>query len=292
MLSQIALVPDLPNPFRLFDLSESDVRAPSQGLKSEIKELFETNHILIFEGFRPENFDYFLYKPPSIFRDWVPPVFDHEILEDIHPGHQLLKFYDENEVLEFQKMIGPFQKSFEEFHDRLFEGYSTVRRMWSWRMNKMELGYLHLDVPDNYEEHQMRTFINLGRRARVLEFGPSFESLVKKEYEKSKLFEFNDLDNHNYFQAIKERVFKAREYDEFHLPRHYLRLAPGAFWVSHSSMMTHGLVFGEKTVCYETRIPAADLIYPENHFNKVVARAKQNKHTSAYDYTLLEIKNH
>jgi hypothetical protein len=153
-------------------------------------------------------------------------------------------------------------------------------------MNAMDLGYLHLDVPPIYKEHQMRSFMNLSRRPRIIEIGPSLESLIAKFYRAAQLSELVHLNATDYLQEVKNRLFKKLKLEDYYLPRHTLRLAPGALWISHSSLITHGLVYGEKTVCLETRIPAEQIANQNRTFHSILERVKKNQVKDAEDFPL------
>ena len=153
-------------------------------------------------------------------------------------------------------------------------------------MNEMELGYLHLDVPPKYSEHQMRSFMNLSRRARIIEVGPTFESLIAKYYFSEKLDELKHLEATDYLQEIKNRLFKKLKLDEHYLPRHSLRLAPGAIWISHSSLITHGIVYGEKTACLETRIPPEKIRKKERLFSRIFEDVKHQRGSTSEEFTV------
>jgi hypothetical protein len=245
--------------------------------------------VIVIEGLKPEALDYFLDLPPAHFSEWVPPVEDHEILqESIDSEHPFWRFYPNIKTIkDFQINLRAFQKSWEPLQKKLFPAYFYEKKYWSWRFNAMDLGYLHLDVPPPYKEHQMRSFMNLSRRPRIIEFGPDLESLISKFYDSEKLSEIQNLNTTDYLQEIKNRLFKRLKLDEHFLPRHSLRLAPGAIWISHSSLITHGLVYGEKTVCLETRIPAEYLKNPEKNFHVIIDNVKKNKISNPQKFDLL-----
>jgi hypothetical protein len=286
LLSQFSLNPNLKNPFVEYDLTPSDILAPSRDLVDSLQDNFEDGKILIIEGFIPKSLEYFLDQPGVRFPDWVPPVEDHEILKDeINSTHPFWQFYpDEVKIRSFQHHLRQFQESWEPLQRNLFPRYDYKKRYWSWRMNEMELGFLHLDVPPRYKEHQMRSFMNLSRRARIIEVGPTFESLIAKYYSSEKLDELRHLDATDYLQEIKNRLFKKLKLDEHYLPRHSLRLAPGAIWISHSSLITHGIVYGEKTVCLETRIPAEQIRKKERLFSKIFEDVKHQRGSTSEDF--------
>ncbi len=286
MLSQFSLNPNLKNPFVEFDLTHSDILAPSRELVDSLQNNFEDGNILIIEGLVPESLEYFLDQPAVRFSEWVPPVEDHEILNDnILSTHPFWAFYPhEPTIRRFQHHLRLFQESWEPLQKNLFPRYEYKRRYWSWRMNQMDLGYLHLDVPPLYKEHQMRSFMNLSRRARIIEVGPSLESLIAKYYSSEKLDELKHLNATDYLQEIKSRLFKKLKLDEHYLPRHVLRLAPGAIWISHSSLITHGIVYGEKTVCLETRIPAEQIRKKERIFSRILEDVKHQRSSTCDDF--------
>lgn len=278
MVTQCALNTRLSNPFVFFDLSKEDCNAPSEQLKRDLQRDFESGKIIVIEGFHPENLEYFLNMPSVEFPEWVPPVEDHKIMTTpVDDQHPFWSFYpDAQTILEFQKNMIPFQESWEQFHQKLFPEYDFSAMYWSWRMNKMDLGYLHLDIPPGYKEHQQRCFMNLSQRARVLEVGPTLESLISHFYHSEELEQYSHLNTTEYLTEIKKHLFKKLKLDEHHLPRHTLRLASGAIWISHSSLITHGIVYGEKTVCLETRIPPHQIKNSGNEFSKVMERVKSN----------------
>ena len=278
MISQVALNPRLNDPFAFYELKPTDVLQPKPSLTQAIQQDFESGKIIVIEGFHPENLQFFLDIPAAIFPEWVPPVEDHRILsQPVNEQHPFWEFYpDKERITHFQEKMQPFQKSWEDFHSRLFPNYDFTAQYWSWRMNQMELGYLHLDIPPGYKEHQQRAFMNLSRRARVLEVGPTLESLIAHFYDSENLAQYRNLGVKDYFTEIKKHLFKNLHLDEHYLPRHTLRLSPGAIWISHSSIITHGIVFGEKTVCLETRIPPAQIANKENEFSSILDRVKSN----------------
>ena len=288
METQYALNPHLKNPFVMFDLKLKDLESPEPSLVRALQEEFEKGKILIIEGLRPENLDFFLDLPAAQFAQWVPPVEDHEILaEPVNSSHSFWSFYPNQEcILNFQQKLQAFQESWEPQQQNLFPNYQYKKRYWSWRMNAMDLGYLHLDVPPLYKEHQMRSFMNLSRRPRIIEIGPSLESLVAKFYHSANLAELVHLNATDYLQEIKVRLFKKLKFEDHYLPRHVLRLAPGAIWISHSSLITHGLIYGEKTVCLETRIPPQQIKNQDKTFQSIFERVKNNQIKDAEDFPL------
>ncbi len=290
MLSQFSLNPNLKNPFVEYDLTPSDILAPSRDLIESLQNNFEDGKILVIEGLVPDSLDYFLDQPAVQFPEWVPPVEDHEILNDnINATHSFWPFYpDEPTIRRFQHHLRRFQESWEPLQKNLFPRYEYKKRYWSWRMNQMELGYLHLDVPPVYSEHQMRSFMNLSRRPRIIDVGPTLESLIAKYYGSEKLHELSHLNATDYLQEIKNRLFKKLKFEDQHLPRHVLRLAPGAIWISHSSLITHGIVYGEKTVCLETRIPTDQIRKKERSFNRILEDVKHQRASKTEDFKVYE----
>lgn len=286
--SQTALHPNLPNPFRFFELTERDLANPSEELVNTLQNTFEDGSILIIRGLIPQNLNSFLEMPSAFFPDWVPPVEDIDILKTpINENHALWPFFqNSNTISQFQNLLPDFQKSWQTQHKRLFPNYSYSHEYWSWRFNEMSLGFLHLDVPPPYPEHQMRNFINLSLRPRVIQVGPSLESLIHKFYDSCQLFDFKNLNNEEFLKAIKQRLFKRLAFEDHYLPRHILWLAPGDIWISHSSLITHGIVFGEKTTCYECRIPTDQLRNHEANFHKKMERIKNNDCKTAYDFPI------
>ena len=185
---------------------------------------FENNKIIILEGIVPENLEFFLDHPSAEFPDWVPPVMDHKILKPvIDSNHPFWPFCPNREgIVDFQKKMIPFQKSWEAIHKKLFS-YKYEAEYWSWRFNKMDLGFLHLDIPPtNYPEHQMRSFMNLSRRPRILQIGPTTESLIKKFYDKEELGNMN-LNNSDYLKELKKRLFNDKGFEDFYLPPSYFK---------------------------------------------------------------------
>lgn len=288
METQYALNPNLSNPFVMFDLTSKDFTSPAPSLLTSLQDEFEKGKILVIEGLRPKNLDFFLDIPAARFADWVPPVEDHEILEKpVNSSHLFWSFYpDQESILNFQQKLQAFQESWEPLQQNLFPNYQYQKRYWSWRMNAMDLGYLHLDVPPLYKEHQMRSFMNLSRRPRIIEVGPTLESLIAKFYHSANLAELAHLNATDYLQEIKVRLFKKFKFEDHYLPRHVLRLAPGAIWISHSSLITHGLIYGEKTVCLETRIPPQQIKNQDRAFHSIFERVKKNQIKDAEDFPL------
>ncbi|MBY0384025.1 Kdo hydroxylase family protein [bacterium] len=288
METQYALNPKLSNPFVMFDLTLKDLKSPDLSLRHSLQDEFEKGKILVIEGLRPENLDFFLDLPAARFNEWVPPVEDHEILaEPVNSSHAFWSFYPNQEsILNFQQKLQAFQESWEPLQQNLFPNYQYQKRYWSWRMNAMDLGYLHLDVPPLYKEHQMRSFMNLSRRPRIIEVGPTLESLIAKFYRSANLTELVHLNATDYLQEIKVRLFKKLKFEDHYLPRHVLRLAPGAIWISHSSLITHGLIYGEKTVCLETRIPPQQIKNQDKTFHSIFERVKKNQIKDAEDFPL------
>lgn len=286
--TQIALNPQLKNPFVLYELSSQDLGNPSRQLQEQLQNDFELGRIIVLEGLQPENLEYFLKIPSVHFSQWVPPVEDHEILKiPVDASHPFWSFYPNKETLmEFQEKLISFQSSWEHIHKKLFSQYHYKKRYWSWRFNHMDLGYLHLDVPPPYQEHQMRCFMNLSQRARILEIGPSLESFIHKFYEEYRLEEIKHLETTDYLQEIKSRLFKENHFDEHFIPRHTLRLSPGAVWISHSSLITHGLVYGEKTVCLEIRIPPEQIKNQERYFHRIMQKVKINDLSGVDSFSL------
>lgn len=286
--SQILLNPYLKNPFVSFDLRKKDFMAPSRELTDNLQKSFEDGNIIVIEGLKPENLDFFLDLPPALFSQWVPPLEDLDILKKpIDSEHPFWSFYpDVDQIAHFQNRLESFQKSWEPLQQNLFPNYQYQKRYWSWRMNAMDLGYLHLDVPPLYKEHQMRSFMNLSRRPRIIEVGPTLESLIAKFYHSANLAELVHLNATDYLQEIKVRLFKKLKFEDHYLPRHVLRLAPGAIWISHSSLITHGLIYGEKTVCLETRIPPQQIKNQEKTFHSIFERVKKNQIKEAEDFPL------
>lgn len=274
MKSQIALNSGLANPFALFDLESSPFEPLSHA--------FEQGKVLVIEGACPDEIDFFINLPKKSFPEWVPPVFDSKILRDIDDEHVLWNYYQDRElIVEFQKKMQSFQQSWEELHRKMFPSYKFADLMWSWRMNSMDLGFLHFDIPEsNFKEQQMRSFINLSERPRIIEFGPTLEELVKKFFKSESLERFWELPPDLFIEKLKTDLLKKHNFEDLYLPRHYLTLAPGAMWICNAFLITHGLVFGEKTVCLEARIQPETLNNPQSHFHKIVDSIKRDPENS------------
>jgi hypothetical protein len=278
--SQIALHSQLANPFYHLDLRE-DV-ANSTSLKNQ----FEDNKIILIDGLPMDYISPFLSWPSTTFPDWVAPLMSTTIREaSISAEHPLFPYCNSLlRVEEFVVHLNNFERWFAKELRTLFPSYTPSKEIFSWRFNKMDLGYLHLDIPPDTVDHQFRAFVNLSHRPRIIEVGPSLEELMAKFSEHDDLEKWSDLPASNFLQAIKERFFKQQGLEDFYLPRHTLRLAPGALWICHSSLITHGLVFGEKTVCCEWRIPVNQLEDPESSFQYRLQRARSGKSATLWGY--------
>jgi hypothetical protein len=278
--SQIALHSQLSNPFYHLDLRGDTVS--SKNLQNH----FEDNKIILIDGLSLDYMSPFLSWPSTTFPDWVPPLMSTAIRSaPVSADHPLLPYCNSlKRIEEFVAYLDTFEDWFAKELRSLFPAYKPSQEIFSWRFNKMDLGFLHLDIPPVTDDHQFRAFVNLSHRPRILEIGPTLEELLAKVSEREDLDQWHDLSASNFLQVIKERFFKRQGFEDFYLPRHTLRLAPGALWICHSSLITHGLVFGEKTVCCEWRIPVGQLKDPGSSFQSRLEQARSVRSKAHWDY--------
>lgn len=275
--SQLALHPELADPFYYLDLDQSNLDTEA------LRKAFENNRLLLVDGLNTTTLDQWMDWPTSLFHEWVPPVMSTAIRNaPIDEAHPLWPFYQSYETIKkFRDLMNKFEVDFSKQLKHLFPFYQPRLQIYSWRFNKMDLGYLHLDIPPETEDHQFRAFVNLSRRPRLIEIGPSVEELLSKIDDPDFFESTKDENIPNFFKSLKQKFFKKQGMEDFFLPRHYLRLAPGAIWICHSSLITHGLIYGEKTLCCEWRIPTDQLESPRKSFQSRIANARINKASPA-----------
>ncbi len=229
------------------------------------EDLFESYKVIVLDGFKISNLEFFASLPKTSFDEWIPPVFQKELNVKINESHPLWKFYPNRDViLAFQQESALLIEQVESLIREKMSSYEFSSISCSWRMNAMDKGLLHFDVPEeSYENHQVRYFINLSARPRIIEFGPTLEEFLSHHRNHPKLKEWLQLSHHEFHSRLKYDLIKPSGYEDSILPRHYLSLAPGSIWIGNAFSVLHGLVFGEKTVCLEGKIKPQSLNKPE-----------------------------
>lgn len=272
MASQIAYHPELKNPFLQFDWKRDELGRRVEAEPLFLARPFEAGQIAVIDGMPLDGLEYFVDHAGKRFEDWVPPVFSSAVQRAAHSGHPLWNYcQDESEFKEFQSQALRLQRDWGAKLQQLFPLYRFAETLYSYRLNHMDLGYLHLDIPpEPYEEQQLRFFINADTRPRILAVGPTIFELAEKYWDEKKLDRFTDLPPHQFVEAIRRETLDQTINKERGLPRHYLTLDPGAAWISHSSFISHGLVYGRKTICLETRIEPSSLHDQRRHFNTML----------------------
>lgn len=271
MASQVALHPQLSNPFIFADL-KSESMASVQSRLGDFHDVFESGKIFVLDGLPVENLDFFLDHPGKWYPDWIPPIFSQKIKKKLNPDHALRPICEnDQDILEFQQRMEPFEQSWLHHLFALFPRYQWEKVEFSYRFNHLALGSLHLDVPERlYETHQFRWFMNMDRRPRILSVGPTIFELAELYWEEKQLWRFADLPVHEFIGALRAETLDKTINRERGLPRHYLTLDPGALWLAHSSYISHGIVYGRKTTCLEGQILPNSLKSPSRHFNSLV----------------------
>ncbi len=273
MSSQVALHKDLPDCFEFYNLEGSDLETFAQQRREEMIRHFEDGRVLIFDGFPVENLEYFLDHPGRWYPEDIPNIQGRDIysapFDSNHPLLQVCNSIDD--VHQFMFQVPGFEKSWRSLLNSLFKGYGWKSLEFSYRFNHLALDRMHLDVPETlWEEHQFRWFINLDRRVRILTIGPTIFDLAERYWDKMGLSRFTHLPVHEFIGNLRREILDKTVFKERELPRHYLTLDPGAMWLSHSSQISHGLVYGRKTVCLEGRIQPHTLKTPTKHFNSKI----------------------
>ncbi len=272
MASQVAIHKDLKDRFVILDY-KSGRGVPTYGtLGSTPSEAFEEGKLLVFDNLNFHDLSYFFEQPGKWYPDWVPPLFSQSIQRSIEPDHVLREYYqDDHQIRDFQRHAQNFELAWLKVQQEIFPHYKWELNEFSYRFNHMSLGFLHLDVPDKtYEEHQFRWFINLDKKPRILTIGPTIFELAHSLWNQMNLKELSHLPPHSYIGEIRKRILDDTVYRERELPRHYLTLDPGSLWLAHSSYISHGLVYGQKTACLEGHIKPSTLRNPHRHFNSLL----------------------
>lgn len=271
MASQAALHPALSNPFIFADFHQKGIGGLSQ-MGGDIHDLFEAGKVIIIDGLPLERLDFFLNHPGRFYHDWIPPIFSNKIRKQISSAHALHAICNnDDEILSFQNNLEPFEESWTHFLYQIFHRYQWDHMSFSYRFNHLMLGSLHLDVPDMaYEGHQFRWFVNLDSRPRILALGPTIFEIAEQYWFEKKLHQFADLPVHEFIGALRSLTLDKTVNREREMPRHYLTLDPGALWLSHSSYISHGIVYGRKTACFEGHIRPESLKNPRRHFNSMI----------------------
>lgn len=280
MASQVALHPELENPFFFVGGEKSS---------ADLCDLFESGKVLIFDQVPLPGMDYFLSHPGRWYPDWIPPIFSSMVQKPLNESHALHAICENDaDILNFQAQAQTLESAWSTLVKGLFPDYQWDYFSFSYRLNHMALGNLHLDVPDTeYEGHQFRWFINLDTRPRILAIGPSVFELARMFWEERNLATLRDLPVHEFIKQFRRAVLDTTVFKERELPRHYLTLDPGSMWLSHSSYISHGLVYGRKTACLEGRVHPSTLRNPRRHFNSMI-RALQ-KHGPRSERELEEV---
>jgi hypothetical protein len=270
LASQIALNKQLADPFVIIDFQkQGDLFTKNDRV---LTEFFEEGKIIIFDNFHFFDLEYYLQQPGKWFPDWIPPIFSHRLQKPVQENHVLKVLYDKDEeIRQFQAESQRYEEAWKNAAKKLFPFYEWEMFEFSYRFNHMDLGNLHLDVPDKaYEGHQFRWFINMDTRPRILAIGPTIFELAEKYWEEKRLFEWAHLPVHQFVGKLRQLVLDETIFKEREMPRHYLTLDPGSLWLAHSSYISHGLVYGRKTACLEAHVNPKTLLRQERHFNKMI----------------------
>ena len=206
LLSQVALNAKLKNFFSFYSFKRG-------GLDSiRLDEDFESGQVIVIDDLSVANLDFFKELKTVIFPDWVPPVFSSKILKTPNEVNELWKFYPCREHIEvFQEKMKPFEESLTKTIKKLFPVYSFNELMFSWRMNELNLGNLHFDIPESdFPEQQIRFFVNLSERPRIIEFGPTFEEIVKSFYLSDHLSQYSELSYDKFVEVVKFEIIKKK----------------------------------------------------------------------------------
>lgn len=276
--SQFAINDKLENPFHHITFSES-----SEIEDLALEEIFEAGKVIVIDNWVPKELDFFFEARGIVFDEWRPPIYSSRILKEANDKNDLWDYYPDKSFIElFQKNIIKFQNIYEDFLRGIFPSYEFEKLMFSWRMNELSLGNLHFDIPESsFSEHQIRLFVNLSKRPRVIEFGPTFEQIVKKFLKEDNLSDYFNLDYDKFLEVVKAKTIQARKFEDHILPRHFLSLAPGSIWISNAFNILHGVVFGEKTVCLEGRIFEVSLKNPlscfKNKYSEIRKKPQSDK---------------
>jgi len=272
LASQIALHSKLRNPFVQWDLTGLSLQEFAARHSAECVRSFEDGLVQVFDGFQFKEREFLFAFPSKQFPEWVPPVPSRNIFSPIGPNHRLREYYDDSTIRALQPHIAPFEASLMDFENQVFSGYQWTLNEFSYRFNEMGLGQLHLDIPDQeYREHQFRLFINLDHKPRILTIGPSLQDLSDTYWKDLKLDEIAGLPLGGFIAEFRRRTLENTVFHYRELPRHYLTLDPGSMWLAHSSLITHGLVWGRKTACLEGHIRPHSLANPARNFATQVA---------------------
>lgn len=277
MSSQAALHPNLKNPFLFADLGKQSV----QDVKiqwGDLHSVFESGKVIVIDGYDFSELNFFLDHPGRFYPDWIPPISSNKIQKKVSEDHALWAVCESTQDIEnFQQNAPRLEHSWRQFLFELFPRYEWENIYYSYRFNHLLLGSLHLDVPEvTYEGHQFRWFVNLDRRPRILAVGPTLFELAEMYWEEKKLWRYADLPVHEFIGALRAETLDQTVNRERELPRHYLTLDPGALWLSHSSYISHGIVYGKKTACLEGQILPRTLVRPERHFNSMIRALQKN----------------
>lgn len=271
MATQIAFHPKLQNPFIQFDLTGLAPAEFAARHGQAAQQAFETGKVLIFDNFHPENLEFFLKAESKPYGEWTPPLASGKILAPYGSKHCLKEYYDEAGVKAFQESVPAFEKSLLQFSHTVFPNYVWKVEEFSYRFNEMGLGFMHLDVPDTlYFEHQFRLFVNADWKPRILTIGPSFQELAEMFWQEAEIDSVVHLPLNEFIGEFRRRILDDTIFRFRELPRHYVTLDPGAMWLSHSSLISHGLVWGRKTICLESHIAPESMNNPRLAFANVV----------------------
>jgi hypothetical protein len=275
LASQVALNPQLKNPFVILDFEKLSMGSSQP---SDLSEMFEAGKVMVFDNLHFCDLEYFFSQPGKWFPDWIPPIFGHRLQKPINDSHTLRALYDKDEeIKQFQMASALFEQAWKQSAISLFPSYQWELFEFSYRFNHMDLGNLHLDVPDKaYEGHQFRWFINLDQRPRILAIGPTIFQLAKMFWVEKKIYQWTHLPVHEFVGKLRQLVLDQTIFKERELPRHYLTLDPGSLWLAHSSYISHGLVYGRKTACLEAHVAPHSLKDPHLHFNTMIRQLQKH----------------
>lgn len=273
MSSQVALHPELKNPFEF-----ADARLLDSAMVRRLQDSFENGKVLVVENLSLEAADFFMDHPGRWYPSWIPPLTSEQVFASNCNPHPLESICNgATDIEDFQKSARVLESSWLSLAQRMFGTYSWKSYWFSYRFNHMALGRLHLDVPEEtYEEHQLRFFVNFDREPRILTIGPTIFELAKMFWKEFRIDEIRHLPNHLFIGEFRKRILDDTTFKFQDLPRHYLTLNPGAGWVSHSSYISHGLIFGRKTACMEIYLRPETMLTPSKSFSNQLRRLKQN----------------
>ena len=178
----------------------------------------------------------------------------------------------------FRDQIQLGQTQIVDLFDKCFPDYEVFKSSLSWRMTEACCENLHVDgyLPQKYDFHQVKMFINLDRAPRIWNTGDHVTNIIRSNYREYDLGQYRDLAPDEFLRKCNALFFEDGAPYRRQIELHHAFFETGDIWMGDTRLIPHQIFYGNRMFSYMVNIKPESMQQPDKFFGNVLDRLHQD----------------